>query len=1004
MMQEVDEEEEEQQDIDMAADSDPESEVFEITDFTTASDWERFVSRVEEVLNEWKLIGNSSGNLTPEKGEYTSGTWEEKSQDIHFADFKFYITHYFLKQECEKDNGKDKLEEDTFPLAMQDLLCMNNDFPPRAHCLVRWYGIREFVVINPGTNCEAIISESKCNLLLSSISISLTNSGCQVPMFVQIQQKWRRVYAGECQGPGVRTDFEMVHLRRVPSQYNHLSGLLDIFKSKIGCTLSPLPPINIAIRFTYILQDWQQYSWPQQPPDFDTLLGGEVGGVEFGKLPFGACEEPISELHLATTWPHLTEGIVVDNDVYSDLDPLQAPHWSVRVRTAENPQCLLGDVLTEFFRLCCRKESTEEILGRGLAEEVKENSDISSALSKLTEPAATVPISKLSVSNMVHSARKHIRRHRRIDESPLNTDYLFPDAAVEKSSENRKSKTAQSNNCGKAEQNKNSHDNLFLQLKSAPSDSLTYRLALCACLVNYNHGGLRAVAHLWQEFVLELRYRWENNYLIYGLAGGPPDLRCCLLHQKLQMLNCCIERKRARDEARKVLEGSKERERKVSGGCQNGRPVPESAGSPITASTSTREVSPGKSWDSWSDSEDEFFECLSDQGEIETTHPEVEKHGSKSKAEGRLHPYNNMTLLNSTEPLYVPVTQEPAPMTEDLLEEQSEVLAKLGTSAEGTHLRARMQSACLLSDMESFKAANPGCVLEDFVRWYSPRDYVEEEVIDKKGNTVVKGELSARMKIPGNMWVETWETARVTPARRQRRLFDDTKEAEKVLHYLAVQKPADLTCHLLPCILHAAILKLNEEESAEDIPSVKKNIQQSTCQASKLLHPLNHDYKKLEDFINQLMAMETVITRARSLKAKFAICEGAKGEDTEELEKFVSSLLEEPEVVVIGAGQGPAGSIIHRLFVNAQRLADFTSDEAAHLAPLDEDFGLDRKPTGGSNKMSDFPSPAGREILLRTCVPRPAPYSKALPQRLFCVLMNEEFRLAGAFSSDTSFF
>lgn len=55
----------------------------------------------------------------------------------------------------------------------------------------------------------------------------------QVPMFVQVQQKWRRMYTGECQGPGVRTDFEMVHLRKVPSQYNRLSGLLDIFKSKI---------------------------------------------------------------------------------------------------------------------------------------------------------------------------------------------------------------------------------------------------------------------------------------------------------------------------------------------------------------------------------------------------------------------------------------------------------------------------------------------------------------------------------------------------------------------------------------------------------------------------------------------------------------------------------------------------------------------------------------------------------------------------------------------------
>uniref|UniRef100_A0A3P9C563 Rab3 GTPase-activating protein catalytic subunit n=1 Tax=Maylandia zebra TaxID=106582 RepID=A0A3P9C563_9CICH len=418
----------------------------------------------------------------------------------------------------------------------------------------------------------------------------------------------------------------------------------------------------------------------------------------------------------------------------SDLDPLQAPHWSIRVRTAENPQCLLGEAVTELFKLCCRTESTEEI--------PEEETDISSALSKLTEPAATV-------------ARKHIRRHQRIDESPLNTEILNSVLLVRV------------------------NHKLFHQLKSAPSDSLTYRLALCVCL----------------EFVLELRYRWENNHLICGLAGAAPDLRCCLLHQKFQMLNCCIKRKKARDESHKVPEG-KEKEHRVSGACQKSRQGPECA---TSASSSTREMSQGKSWESWSDSEEEFFECLSDQGETEATQAE-------GRAEGRLHPYNNMTLLNSAEPLC-----EPAPMTEDLLAEQSEVLTKLGTSAEGTNLRARMQSACLLSDMESFKAANPGCVLEDFVRWYSPRDYVEEEVVDEKGNTMVTGTLSPRMKIPGNMWVEAWETARVTPARRQKRLFDDTKEAEKVLHYMAMQKPADLARHLLPCILHATILKLKEE-------------------------------------------------------------------------------------------------------------------------------------------------------------------------------------------------
>ena len=36
------------------------------------------------------------------------------------------------------------------------------------------------------------------------------------------------------------------------------------------------------------------------------------------------------------------------------------------------------------------------------------------------------------------------------------------------------------------------------------------------------------------------------------------------------------------------------------------------------------------------------------------------------------------------------------------------------------------------------------------------------------------------MRVPGNMWKEVWQTAKAVPARRQKRLFDDTREAEKV--------------------------------------------------------------------------------------------------------------------------------------------------------------------------------------------------------------------------------
>ena len=136
--------------------------------------------------------------------------------------------------------------------------------------------------------------------------------------------------------------------------------------------------------------------------------------------------------------------------------------------------------------------------------------------------------------------------------------------------------------------------------------------------------------------------------------------------------------------------------------------------------------------------------------------------------EGRSHRCGELRLLsNEREYVYVPCTQDTAPMTEDMLEEHAEVLARyvcfvntpidsipfqstnlnflcfctrLGTSEEGMQLRARMQSASLFSDMQSFKAANPGATLADFVRWYSPRDWVEADEHDHEGKVAVKGE------------------------------------------------------------------------------------------------------------------------------------------------------------------------------------------------------------------------------------------------------------------------
>uniref|UniRef100_A0A1X7T499 Uncharacterized protein n=1 Tax=Amphimedon queenslandica TaxID=400682 RepID=A0A1X7T499_AMPQE len=48
----------------------------------------------------------------------------------------------------------------------------------------------------------------------------------------------------------------MIHLRHIPPHFSHLSGLLNLFRSKLnGVNINP-PNINIAARLTYCLRDW----------------------------------------------------------------------------------------------------------------------------------------------------------------------------------------------------------------------------------------------------------------------------------------------------------------------------------------------------------------------------------------------------------------------------------------------------------------------------------------------------------------------------------------------------------------------------------------------------------------------------------------------------------------------------------------------------------------------------------------------------------------------------
>lgn len=100
-------------------------------------------------------------------------------------------------------------------------------------------------------------------------------------------------------------------------------------------------------------------------------------------------------------------------------------------------------------------------------------------------------------------------------------------------------------------------------------------------------------------------------------------------------------------------------------------------------------------------------------------------------------------------------------------------------------------------------------------------------------NQTRKGRLSSRMLIPGNTWQAVWIAAKPVPARRQvlfylsscwlvpplrliftqflflqRRLFDDTREAEKVLHLLETRNIGQIVQLTIVPLFHASILRV----------------------------------------------------------------------------------------------------------------------------------------------------------------------------------------------------
>ncbi|XP_044750751.1 rab3 GTPase-activating protein catalytic subunit [Coccinella septempunctata] len=884
-------------------------------DFTTASEWEIFISRIEEIINQWRV-----DDLKETQNKEC--IWITKSEKLMFADVEFEFLYYekVKKTEppCEDTSNRKERFKIENSIDLRHEFHLFDESLCHSHSLIyTWYGVEKYFVLTTTGNIE-INSESKIKVLLSSLVIAVSNLNCHIPAFVQIREKWQRLYLGVHQNERFRTNFSMVHLKRIPLNCRYLSDLIQMFLQKVKIS-HVTNTVCCGTQFTYDLTDFGSSVWKQ---DIFSLDNDNLDVKSLYRLPFGVAVDPIATLKLKGSWLKQPSTAIGEYQFRSVFEGDRAKNWSILVEDAEPPVCLLSDCLNDYVN------------------SLKNNSTIQDILAELSFDSLVETKSSTISSILGRAARNSLSGAQKLTSTiPENVlvailYYLFPDADTRESEPSYPYDKKGENNLDESKKflNVNKECKGF---KTCPSDSLLWRFCIISAGL-LNSSGFRAFAQIWNEFIQEMRYRWEMNIFIPGLSRDNPDLRTCLLHQKLQMLNCCIERKKSREDSQKELD-----------------------------------------FDSaeGSSSDEEFFDCAEKPVE------EVKK----MQPVGRLGKYEGLKLIETGEFLYIPITQEPVPKTEDQLDEDADVLLKLGSDAQGSEMRAKLMSASLLSDMEAFKAANPGAILEDFVRWYSPRDWTEADEEDQWGQK--KGELSKRMLIEDNIWAQTWKTAKPVPANKQKLLFLDTTEAEKVMHFLESRTLQQVIELLIPIMLQVAVYRLAEEilPFEVELPDGLERLRNVIKLAERMTRESNISPRKIEGIAQEMAQLELDISKIHSLSYKL----NPTGADSKETRELLRDLVKRKEVPV--EKKSAIGERLTKLFYEAQQRANLVKEEL----PEEEatPFSTDR-----------YPHPSMREFVLCVNTRKPEFYSSYCPQYLRAIQTNEGMRLAGAFSEDICFF
>ncbi|XP_075153598.1 RAB3 GTPase activating protein subunit 1 [Haematobia irritans] len=922
-------------------------------DFSAESDWEVFYAQLCDLFQKWEL-----SQATDWGDDFDVHTCKWQIEEEHLDVMGKQITIKYYKAIFSNKSQKTKnVDENPMPGFHEDLMCMANTFGPpsflddtsnEAHYLARMYGLRRLVVIHPTQlQNHYLTSTSKFSFFLSSISVVAAEVCSAVPIFLQIHDPKWNFFLGVGMSSYMRTNFNLVALNQAPTEYLYLSGLVKMFKEKLPRSYDQHPSV-VSVRNTYAM-DTIKLRVPMYVPFGMTPLVDEERSVisvsRFVALPHGYFPGSYSNMFAVFTWPELADNMFIDSALQTQFIPSKAQNGFLYQTAHANSY--LTACLKDYYRLITAKDTIDSYVGANYTGKLLHSGD--DALAQLSRRNVDAPLPKLA-GPMNDYELKSMLCYLFPEMHPEMALFFYETSSKEKIDPHR--------------------------IKSAESDSLIHRLSCLLATVHAHFGGNSGFAQLYAAFTREIRGLWNSCTPIPGVAPGLPDIKTCLLHQKLQLLNLCIEKRLQREK----------------GGGHH---------TTTTEMTKQQEAAENISDD---DTDEEFYDITDDEddddndkeeskgGDIE----ESSRPKSPIKPEGRLQRLKNLRLLESQDYLYVPVTQDLAPKTEDMLQEDSNAVLKMGSDSEYI---MDMMCSTIVSDAEAFKAANPKACFEDFIRWFSPNDW--EEFTDE-ANGEVKYKLSARMKAPGNTWQKVWEQAKPIPASKQKRLFDDTLEGYKVLGYLESRNLGEIFALTIVPLLQSSLLKLkdiflnshvlelfsqNIDEILADVSRFSRDVELVEIEKNSSAHkPLTPEHK----YVLQLPDPKPILKKIEQLERNFYQYECF--ENLSGIKDLPLTRIQEKFLEILNNN----GSC------NINRLEDANEELSLHSLFKDD---MREKLISKEYviRLGEGLTNAGSSVKLIEEKENLQPGIKLMPQFLRAIVTGEKLRLCGAFTENTTF-